>query len=115
MALLIDPPLRHSWLNTFVTSAHNNTLKQFATYLNNTSINEQKIAAGTEPFIAFLIAHPPGKVAKLVHHLNYENGTPLSTGRNDVLALNGHDVIAAPVLIPKELFKALMPNFTVPT
>ena len=89
-------------------------LHRFGTYLNNTSIKERKIAAATEPSVAFLIAHP-GKVAKLVHHLHYDNGTPLSAGTNDVLALHGHDVIAAPVLIPKESFKALMPDSTVPT
>ena len=116
MALLIDPPLRNScWLNTFVTSTHNDTLNKFATYLNNTSINERKIAAGTKPSVAFLIAHPD-KVAKLVHYLYHDNGTSLSTStNNDVLALHRHDVVAAPVLIPKESFKALMPDSTVPT
>ena len=110
MALPIDPPLRNSWLNTFAKSAHDDMLNKFATYLNNTSINERKISAGTEPSVTFLIAHP-GKVAKLVHHLYYDkNGTPLSTGTNDVLALHGHDLVAAPVLIPKESFKALMPD-----
>ena len=58
-----------------VTSAHDDMLNKFVTYLNNTSINKRKISAGTEPSVAFLIAHP-GKVAKIVHHLYYDNGTP---------------------------------------
>jgi hypothetical protein len=64
--------------------------------------------------VAFLIAHL-GKVAKIVHHLYYDNCTPLSTGTNDFLALHGQDVVAAPVLIPKESFKALIPDSTMPT
>jgi hypothetical protein len=75
MALPIIPTPRNSWLNTFVTSAHDNMLNKFGTYLNNTSINERKIAAATELSVAFLIAHP-GKVAKLVHHLYYDKGKP---------------------------------------
>ena len=114
MALLIDPPLRNSWPNTFVTSAHDDTLNKFAMYLNNAYMNERKIAAGTEPPIVFLITAHPGKVAKLVHHLYHDNGTPLSIRTNDILALHGHDVIAVPVLISKESFKALIPDSTVP-
>ena len=59
----------------FVTSAHDDMLNKFGTDLNNTSINERKIAAATELSVAFLIAHP-GKVAKLVHHLYYDKGKP---------------------------------------
>ena len=95
MALPNAPALRNSWLNTFVTSTHDATLGSFETYLSNTSVNLRLIVAGTEPSVAFLVAHP-GRQVKLVHHRHHDNGTPLSPG-----ALYGHDILATPVLIPR--------------
>ena len=83
MALPNAPALRNSWLNTFVTSTHDATLGSFETYLSNTSVNLRLIVAGTEPSVAFLVAHP-GRQVKLVHHRHHDNGTPWSPSTNEV-------------------------------